>query len=902
MYAWLLLVMVSLSNLPGLYTDVQKTPSGIIERTRVFTGEKWIGESPVKSGTPGRHTDTTVIWVDRNHQNAIAENVRIAGDGMHIFAGWWLNNERFSLYRTLGTGIPLWSFSTPTAEWMLPVGISEAGHTLAGGGSGLPLYEWSRESSIPRWSFSPPAGFSIPSYKSVGVSKDGSRIAFLAFEGDLGRLFVFDQDGNQLYTADFSVGNGIYGVDLSSDGSIIAVTTYNNVYIFENGTPRDTLSHYGQTTSRISGDGSIVVTGDFYGMVKVYQWDGANYNLLWSHHLGNPWVTAVSISEDGSTVMAGTGFSNGKVAMYEIGSSSPLWVYSNYGHYGAYISAVALSYDGKMGAASSWGDTASTGNFYVLTVHSRDNPNPIIGVTRDDEPGSLFDVDISSDGTYITAGGKAVHAYQWGNGGEVYALLVGSTPQHNVGCESIQSPPRFLQVGQTYFPKATFRNYGDFSETFYAHFEILDSLNSILYADSQLITLSVGETQMVNFSGAFTPTYYSYYYALAYTTLPADQYPGDDTITLDMKCFHDASAQSITTPFPEITVNMATTPSGVVHNNGSYSESFTVIFSIFSAGRALLYSDTVVTGPISPEHIDTIQFCSWTPSEIGLYIARIDARVNEDFNGSNDTLSKEFNVTYEIIYDDGTPEAYYWVGAHDNDKFAVRFTPTVFPPFYIVGARIYVNSTDAFDYVSLCPDNGSGLPDTSNPIQTVENVYAESAPGWASLEFNVLREDQNDLWLVVHWPNSATGPGIGQDATPPIDLRSYWYSNANGWNQWPLGDWMIRLMQFPEAQSVKEKDKSSPPLRLISLKPNPAFKEVNISFASGRKEKIVLSIYDVSGRLVWRKTYEDKAGKGVFVEKWRCRDLNGRKLGKGIYFLYLKQGSQRVREKLVVLR
>lgn len=902
MFAWLLAVVISVPNVPGVYTKTQTGLSGTVERARIFTGEKWIGESPSRTGNFSRHTDTTVLWVDRNHQYAIAQNVRIAGDGMHIFTGWWLNNMRFSLYRTLGTGIPLWSHYTPTAQWMLPVGISETGNSIAGGGTGIPLYEWSHESNIPRWSFTPPPGFQVPSNNSVGVSKDGSRVAFTAYQGDLGRLFVFNQDGNLLYTCDFSVGYGIYGVDLSTDGSIVAVTTYNNVFIYENGSLRGTLSHYGQTASAISGDGSILVTGDFYGMVKVYQWDGTNYNLLWSNHLGNPWVTAVAVSEDGSTVMAGTGYNNGKIAMYDIGSSTPLWTYSNYGGYGAWMSAVALSSNGMVGAASSWGDTASTGHFYVLTVHSRNSSTPIIGVNRDEEPGSLFDVDISSDGMYVTAGGKAVHAYQWGNGGEVYALLVGSTPGHNVGCESITSPPRFSQVGDTYHPVASFKNYGDYEETFYAHFEILDTLGTPLYSDSQLVTLSVGETQTVNFSGSFTPAYYSYYYAFAYTALTGDQYPGDDTMSLQIKCFHDAAAQSIITPFSEVTVNMPFTPSGVVFNNGSYTESFTVIFNIFSSEKALLYSDTVTTPPISPENSATVQFSDWSPEETGSYMATINAQVGEDFMSSNDTLSKEFDVTYEIIYDDGVPEAYYWVGAHQNDKFAVRFTPTIAPPFYITGARIYVNGTDAFDYVSLCPDNGFGLPDTSNPLQTVENVYAETAPGWATLDLYVEREDSSDLWLVVHWPNSATGPGIGEDATPPIDLRSYWYSDQNGWNQWTAGDWMIRVTQFPSPQGEVEKNKVVTPLRLVSLKPNPAKGEVNIALSSGHKEKINLSIYDVSGRLVWRKNFNCKNGKSSFAEKWECRDMRGRKVGEGVYFIYLTQGQQKVKEKVVILR
>ena len=129
--------------LPGYYTSYKVNSKGkIINFSYTYTGEKMIPEHPIESivkNTP-LYSDTAVLWVDRNHQNAIAENVAISNDGMSIFAGWWLNNERASLYRSIGNGVPLWAYSMPplpltfaiTSRWSSSTWITRT--TLPGSG------------------------------------------------------------------------------------------------------------------------------------------------------------------------------------------------------------------------------------------------------------------------------------------------------------------------------------------------------------------------------------------------------------------------------------------------------------------------------------------------------------------------------------------------------------------------------------------------------------------------------------------------------------------------------------------------------------------------------------------------------------------------------------------------
>lgn len=890
--------------LPGFYSDYRVNEKGEnVCYYYTFTGEKRIPQEPEYGKQfAARYSDTTVLWVDRNHLNAVAEHVSISGDGMTIFAGWWLNNERASLYRSLGDEFPVWFYSMPNSDWQIDVSSSEDGHLLAAASSGSPFRIWDKSCSIPNLTYNFPPGFKSG---RCAVSGDGSMAAVAADNGVTGRLFVFNSDGDSLYAVDFNRGRGVYGVDLSTDGSIAVVSTYDVISVFENGSLRDEISNYGQTKAKVSGDGSRIVQGDFYADVTTYEWDGSNYVQMWKTDIGGPWVVAVDISTDGSTVMAGTGYSNGKSVMFDVSSSTPLWEYQEYGSYGAYVKAVSLSDDGSIGAAASWGDTAQTGSFYVLTVHSKNNSQPIIGITRDDEPGSLFDCDVSSDGENITAGGKAVHAYQMGNGGEVYSLLVGSTPSVNAATESIDSPQHLIQVGDNITPMATFTNYGDNSASFDVYISIEDSTQSEVYSSSNTVSnLAPGSSEQVVFNPDWSPSGYNYYKAIVWCQLSGDEYSGDDTLQLEIKCFHDAEVRSLPVPFDETTINMEVNPKAIVYNNGSYSEPFEGILTVRDSVGTIVYCDTNVSSSIPPETESSITFAPLTPSYIGDHTCDVQVNVGEDINPENDTTSKEIFVSYEIIYDDGKVDAFYIVGStYDNNKFAVRYTPTLSTPLYFIGGRIYVNATEPFDYVQLCDDQG-GLPDTTSPIREVYDVGASSAPDWAyfsfdSVEITTLR----DYWLVLHWSESSPGsPGVGADSYSPTH-RSWWYNYSSGWNNWSNHDWMVRLEQAPEGSGIEHTTSPDPTYRyyLFHCYPNPFSNLTHISFQIPENTKCSVDIFDISGRKV--KTLNTSTLKpGHHTIKWNGKNNEGKRVASGIYFYRLKTKNYSRMKKLLFLK
>ena len=847
----LLSAALALASQAGLETVVLTDQDGINNTYfRINTGTDVIDDFDVLGVEPPRApADTGVLWVDRNHQDAIAYSVAISGDGKHVFNNWSLNNERAGYYRTLATNIPIWE-SPGEYPWMYggrQIGVSEDGSVLALS-TQKECRRWSRNSPYPEWTHVyPQAGLNGFSR----VSFDGTTVATV--QG--GMLYIIDAVTGEVWdSVPVSEPTRLQGLDISDDGGVTAVTLYDSCLVFdENGRraaiPIGSSTSGTQYAAALSGDGSLIVTGDYQGRCRLFRWNGSTYENRWTAQVGTPWCAGIAISRDGSTVAVGTGYNDGKLCVFDSSSATPLWVYQGYGSQGAYVPCIAISGDGSRIAAASWGDRAPSGTFKVFTVHNRGDSTPIFGITRDEEPGSIFSCDISDDGTFAVCGGKAVHAQVMGSGGEVYAVIIGASEPTNVGMQAITSPPRHLQVGTQVNPQATVMNYGDAPATFWTYLEIDDNMDSLIYRDSTQVTgLDPGQTDDVSFS-AWTPGYYGQFDCRFYTALAGDQYPGDDTLAMNSRCFHDARPERIGPPNDENTVGMPTTPVVLVRNNGSYPGSIPCGLVLTDSSGTVVYDESTTTAQLLPDSAAAVTMPQFTPGDVGPYTATAWTALGEDFVPGNDSFQRDFQVTYEIIYDNGSWEGFYWVGRQDNDKFFVRFTPTLSPPFSITGGRVYVNMANTpFDYVMVCTGT-QAKPDTLDTLQVVHNVAAPVAPGWAEFDLDITRQEQGDLWLVCHWPPGSPAMGVGADADAPIDLRSYFSSNQDTFRLWSTHDWMMRLTQSPQV-GVAGHEPLLPALRLDRAGPNPFRHRVSIRYSTPAAGQYRLSLYDPVGRHV----------------------------------------------------
>lgn len=369
--------------------------------------------------------DGSILWYDRNHQNAVAENVAITGDGAYGIAGWWLNNKRIALYRIDQEDIPEWT-RPMTAAFQIPVDADLNGEHLLATGRGDPLYVFTTASSDPVFTHAYTAP--LQGYKCA-VSASGNTYAGGGGNpsGGAGEVRVYDGSGVLRFIRNLPAPPE--GVNVSADGQFVIANVRGFAKIWDamTGALRDSIPIPGetQTPAVISGDGGFVVTGGFNRTVATYHWNGSDYALLWQYVIpSTTWVTALAISEDGSTLVAGTWTNptGGKLVVFATESSTPLWTDASFGDE---VPTAAVTPDGLRIAAASWGRSGvSIGN--IISVYDRASVTPVYGVADDqiDGIGSAMAIDLSRDGQYVFAGGKAVHAREFGSGGWTMALQV----------------------------------------------------------------------------------------------------------------------------------------------------------------------------------------------------------------------------------------------------------------------------------------------------------------------------------------------------------------------------------------------------------------------------------------------------------------------------------------------
>jgi hypothetical protein len=821
------------------------------------------------------------------------------GLGTGIFASWYLNNERLARYVTLGAGQPMWEYPAPSDNPQMDVAAGLGADIFSACSSALGSLVWLTPSSNPSASFGP-AG-------KQDVSDDGAYLVYVPYNTAKVRC-VEVETGAQVWESDLvTTGYGLYGVEICSDGSRVAVTVYDNnngvhVYDMSDGSMvGGTLGNYSQTKADISGDGSRVVTGDFRGYLTLYEFDGASWSQEARLATGDSWVTSVGISDDGQTVACGTlAFSPyaGRAIAVDwplSGSPTMMWQYQQYGDE---VSSVDLSDDGQIIAAGSWGQYGATFGD-VMTVFDRDG-NVIINLLDDvDEPGSIYSVDVSGDGCFATASGKAVHARQMGNGGEVYSIRIVETGTHDVTVTDVAHPQENQQVGNLISPEVTVANVGQNTESFDVIARIYPESGPDAWSDTSSVTgLGAGSTRQVYFDDWTVPEYGEWTFE-ALTTLSGDVHPENDTLRTVVRAYHDAAAEEVIRPYDRNTILMSFPPLVEVKNTGTYSESFDATLTI-TLGATQVYQEQATTSVLSPAETEVLELPSWAPADTGSFNAELTVTLADDYVPDNDTADKDFYVGYEIIYEDGSWESYYWVGSLDDDMFAVRFTPMVSAPYNVTGARLYVNSTEMFSWGGLFPDDGTGLPDISSPFQVFDSLSVSSAPAWLEVPFDVWIEQAQDLWFVTHWPD-AKALGVGTDLDDPKELRSWWHNTSSGWVHFTTGDYSFRLTVEPET-GIGSGQESPMRFALGTPFPNPAAQTLSMPiFVPPSGGKVSVRVYDLAGRLV-ATPVDGSLDEGRSLMRWNLRGADGTPVASGLYIVRVTASELDQCRKVMVLR
>ncbi len=410
----------------------------------------------------GMPDDPMVVW-SHNLIDAIYNTTSNTIDG-YVFAGTYLNPPmEAQLFALGGGGTPEWGYGG--TEFYTDAG--DAAFTLAAvdeDAGGVNVIKWTGPGTgTPDWDTSF-TGYAVSSYGPIAVSDDGSTIAAIAApSGTDAHLLLFDADSSACLANYEATGLGFPRyVKINADGRYTAFIALATLVVFDRDSldVRDQISMGASNSALdISGDGNIVAYG--WTSMQVREWNGSSYQALWSYNVGGYYLNRVAISTDGSTIVScwyTTSFTTIKVVVHDTSSSTPLWIYdypTSSGSYQEGTQDIDITDDGAYFIVGSLGD-AEHMNPEVHIFQRDDTPYVYYTV---DMPGSVFSVDIASDGSYATACGKHVHANQMGRGGDIVMIDTDLTGIRTEGITHIPNESA-LSIHPNPFSKLTTVSFG----------------------------------------------------------------------------------------------------------------------------------------------------------------------------------------------------------------------------------------------------------------------------------------------------------------------------------------------------------------------------------------------------------------------------------------------------------
>ncbi len=317
---------------------------------------------------------------------------------------------------------------------------------------GATVRAWS-EGLVPTelWSYHIPDCM-LPEF-AIDMSDNGlvSAVA-VRLTGNTARVLCFDSNSGALLSSfDAPPGNTARAMALSGDGQVAAVRASAVVHVFDvaTGALRASLNTGASSSPlAISYNGEYVASGWTYLML--WQWNGSSYTQLWANNGGGSnWYLSACDFGGGQLVAAwnSSGYTQNKVQWFDPALSTPQWTWTGNSSNGVHQdrpSDVAVAFTGDLAVVGSWGD--DSGQSPEINIFLFNHDEPIYSV---DSPGSIYSVDIDAFDraggrypAYVTACGKHVHANEFGNGGDLFMIMV----SHPTGLPEETTPASRLAV------------------------------------------------------------------------------------------------------------------------------------------------------------------------------------------------------------------------------------------------------------------------------------------------------------------------------------------------------------------------------------------------------------------------------------------------------------------------
>jgi hypothetical protein len=391
------------------------------------------------SGPRWQQTDLGLAW--------IGSSAALGDSGAAGMGGKDLNNEEISCWAT-GSSTPIFNH-TVVGAYALKVAMADRSNTSAGlvtndlGSTNFQstVSVWdSASTGTALWSATLPATGNVFA-SMVAVSDDGNRIVAAASNttGFL-HIRVWDRSGAVLGSWDVAAAANLRYGAIDDNGDRLYAGLYNGtalIYDLNTGALLHT-QNIGATfdSHAISGDGKTIAYGTFSGIYVVRETaPGVWGQVAFRANPSASYTGRVALNQDGTRA----GFAMQRyspaadhieVGILDVNSGVDLnlQIFDAPGTaYQLNPSGLAMNDAGDVLACGSWGDSLNA----TPEVFTMDDQGNLLGSV--DLPGSVFAIDLDSDGDVVLAGSKAVHANTFGNGGAMTCMDAADQTLHVLG-------------------------------------------------------------------------------------------------------------------------------------------------------------------------------------------------------------------------------------------------------------------------------------------------------------------------------------------------------------------------------------------------------------------------------------------------------------------------------------
>jgi WD40 repeat protein len=267
---------------------------------------------------------------------------------------------------------PIWTYQIN--DEIFSIDISADGQYLVVGSVNQNFYVFEKSNPNPLWT-----NYVGASISKLAISSDGNYIVISVS----GTLYLVDII-NKVSLWNYSISGSNF--DISYDANLI-VSAYNGVIlVFKNLNSTPNWQYNSTSIIKkivVSPNGEFFCTGDEDGRICFFNKTGNSpfqyYNIEWNDpHSNESYITSLSISEDGSYLVAGT---TEGVHLYEKSSHMELWYYP-------YGDQVAISNSGERIIAGGK-EYDKESNLEYLWYFNKENKNPIWQIRIEDSIKSL---------------------------------------------------------------------------------------------------------------------------------------------------------------------------------------------------------------------------------------------------------------------------------------------------------------------------------------------------------------------------------------------------------------------------------------------------------------------------------------------------------------------------------